>query len=395
MLRFYVLFAAIDGLFGGIFMRCRRSIGFTLVELLVVIAIIGILVGLLLPAVQAAREAARRMSCSNNLKQIGLALHNHASTYQDAMPSWGQQFRFNDPYASTGGSPGGTPTPFWLLGLSIAQGETHRGLAPFARMLPFMEQDNIYNFFDARQPQLSLRNLPGAPGGVTGGGLPDLVMNTKLLPMLICPSSPEAPCDYWDPALSIVLGPQRNLSLPRSDYAAMRGLHTSLLTCIGANTTGLNNDSSPQCNNSMLGTPILLQAGNGNNGVPFIGRNKVSLSDVSDGLSNTLCFIEYAGRQTEFFRGRPTGGRLFNASAFDWAAARHVRGLSGANPANPGQNGCSIINVWNNNPYSFHSGGVQSVRGDGSVTFISASVAPNLFAALVTRDGGEVATNVE
>ncbi len=98
----------------------RVRAGFTLVELLVVIAIIGVLVGLLLPAVQAAREAARRMQCSNNLKQIGLALHNYASTYQEALP--------NNGYPRTGGYP--------------------NDFSPLARLLPFIEQANLENLVD-------------------------------------------------------------------------------------------------------------------------------------------------------------------------------------------------------------------------------------------------------
>jgi prepilin-type N-terminal cleavage/methylation domain-containing protein len=371
--------------------KTSQPSGFTLVELLVVIAIIGILVGLLLPAVQAAREAARRMSCGNNLKQIGLAMHNHASTFSEQFPSWAQQFRHNDTSAQQAGNPAGSSTG--VLIWSLAAPETHRGLAPLTRLLPFMEQNNIYNFFDPRAPQLSLRNLPGPAAGITGGGLPDTVMNTKLISSFICPSSPDAPCDYWDPALQVVLGSRRPLPLPRTDYAAMRGLHTSFLACIGG-PTNLNNDASELTNNAMLGAPVT--PGAGNNNIPFIEKKSIKIGEVTDGLSNTLCMIEYAGRQTEYFRGVPTGGTLFNASGTDWSTARHVRGLLGTDRTNPGATGgCSFINVWNNNPYSFHSGGVQSVRGDGSVFFISQSVSPAVFGALVTRSGGEPITAVD
>lgn len=108
----------------------RQRIGFTLVELLVVIAIIGILVALLLPAVQAAREAARRMECSNNLKQLGLSLHNYHDTYKVFPPALMGSGRFNDPnyHAAHGGVKN---TTGWAL------------------MLPFYEQGTIadqYNF---------------------------------------------------------------------------------------------------------------------------------------------------------------------------------------------------------------------------------------------------------
>ena len=103
--------------------RYSRRSAFTLIELLVVIAIIAILIGLLLPAVQKIREAANRMKCSNNLKQIGLALHNFHDT-NDYLPPWGWDF--------------GTAPPSNPVGAQI------QGHAPLGMILPYMEQDNVF-----------------------------------------------------------------------------------------------------------------------------------------------------------------------------------------------------------------------------------------------------------
>ena len=126
----------------------RRRGGFTLVELLVVIAIIGILVGLLLPAVQAAREAARRMQCTNQLKQIGLALHN----YHDAYRNFPIGHQFPGQGAGTG----------WTWTLSI---------------LPFMEQGNVYDKIDVRLPVKDPANLPWAVTKIPGSRCPSMTGN--------------------------------------------------------------------------------------------------------------------------------------------------------------------------------------------------------------------------
>lgn len=338
--------------------------GFTLVELLVVIAIIGILVGLLLPAVQAAREAARRMSCSNNLKQLGLAIHNHESTYK-YIPAWGKEFPMTDTYASSN-------NPYFPL-----TGDARKPFGALGQLLPFIEQGNLTNMFDLKKPLVDPVNLvPPFPGGTNDPSA------FAPVPVFLCPSSPDAPSDYGPYFVPLGFPSNAQYILPRTDYVPMRGIHSSLATCVGLPATTTHN--------AMLGADNIIQ------------RPTVKFGAVSDGLSNTICFIEEAGKQQRYFRGKPVppnanGGNLvLNSFYGDWNVARHARGLSGADIMNPRQPGCSAINVLNDdNPYSFHTGGVQFVRGDGSVFFLSDSIATAVFVALVTRDGGESFTQFE
>src|SRR4051794_11160659 len=134
--------------------------GFTLIELLVVIAIIAVLIALLLPAVQAAREAARRMSCTNNMKQIALGVHNYISTY-DSLP----------------------PGAFWGRRSDGTQ-NSNNDWGPLARLLGYMEQQALYN---AANFSLCMMNDNGNLAGVYGNS----TVVTLRVASFLCPSSPE------------------------------------------------------------------------------------------------------------------------------------------------------------------------------------------------------------
>jgi hypothetical protein len=353
--------------------RTARRAGFTLVELLVVIAIIGILVGLLLPAVQAAREAARRMSCGNNMKQIGLALQNHESANK-WVPTWATQFRLTDAYAAQG-------NPFFA-----ATRDARRGFAPLGLMMPFMEGNTTFQLFDLKKPLIDPRNLPAPLGQVSTAA-------TTAVPTFLCPSTPEAVSDYGPGYFAAINSAVTSYPLPRTDYAALRGLHESLAVCAGL--------PSVRTHNSMLGADDTEALGDN---AEVVVNPKRKFAAVTDGLSNTLCFIEIAGRQRRFFNGVAYQGNnypgmagptpsayVLNSSYVDWNTARHPRGLSGVDRNNPNAAGCSVMNVHNeDNPYSFHGNGVQALRGDGSVVFLPTTIATQVFTALVTRNGSEI-----
>src|SRR5262245_30674172 len=176
-------------------MYTRRSawgrVGFTLVELLVVIAIIGVLVALLLPAVQAAREAARRMQCGNNLKQIGLALHNFENVHT-YLPPWAFDFSTN-------------PNPQNPLGSQT------QGHAPLGMVLPYMEQQNVYNGLRTDRSVNDPVNWPPNWGTATAASTP--------VKSYICPSTPKRQIDYGPWFVSLGVPTRGPFVVGATDYA--------------------------------------------------------------------------------------------------------------------------------------------------------------------------------
>jgi prepilin-type N-terminal cleavage/methylation domain-containing protein len=233
----------------------RRRRGFTLIELLVVIAIIAVLIGLLLPAVQKVREAASRMSCSNNLHQIGIAMHN----YHDVnltLPPWGFDFAV---------APAGN-----LYG---AQTQGHAALGV---ILPYLEQDNVIRLARVDCSVIDQRNLPpSVTAGTSNAGL--AVVKTYL-----CPSTPRFPIDYGPYFTSVGL-PSTATPLGATDYAPVRGTENSFRTQCAPST--LTDDNGALGVKGRVGTV---------GGELLAGKTK--LTDILDGTSNTIMVSEDAGR---------------------------------------------------------------------------------------------------
>jgi len=296
--------------------RRRVKRGFTLIELLVVIAIIAILIALLLPAVQQAREAARRTQCKNNLKQLGLALHNYHDVYR--------MFPIGHVYVGTTGS------------YALARRAPGWGWTAF--ILPFMDQANSYEKIDFTE-------APSAPGNI------DVVRT--FLPMMWCPSLPykqDMPIGRTGQAFEIN-GP----GLARTSYVASAG----------AFDNGFN--SIPQTNVADRVTGML-------------GRDSsVKMRDVTDGTSNTLLAGEarHYGQSAGNAGSFTWDPKLY--ASHHWVQGTSVATLALTRMAvqkiNP-PNSASVL-IRREAFASKHIGGAQFLLADGSVHFISENINHN------------------
>lgn len=347
-----------------------RHRAFTLIELLVVVAIIGTLVGLLLPAVQKVRAAAARSQCANNLKQLGLALHNYEGGNRVFPPSC----LINNPtYPPIPGNAGGLRHPDDLL-----VGPPGWGWGVF--LLPYLEQDNLYRQFNLNQPCWSPVNAVAA--------------GTKVS-VFICPGATGGSDGF---NVQKPLDDTHGTDMTRSDGSKIFFAHSHYVTNAGVNQPWGRN--TPYCVNFDIPEPVPGGPVDIING-PFYPNSKTTVAGVTDGLSNTV----FIGERSSFLSNNTWVGVVPNSvvvprlDLHPWPSDKNgATDIVGCHSGPDVHDHPQVIIHAPNNPFGHtdemwgqhDAPGCNVLFGDGSVRFIGAFINPNTWVALSTRNGGEV-----
>jgi prepilin-type N-terminal cleavage/methylation domain-containing protein len=347
---------------GSYSIRVRDA--FTLVELLVVIAIIGVLVALLLPAVQQARESARRISCVNRLKQIGLALQNYEATHKVFPPAY---------------ITGNTAADGSAFGVSF--GDEYRngpnGFAWGAMLLPYLEQQGLYDRFDFAAPCWAPVNAAAVQSKVA---------------TFLCPSANGGSNGFSvqregaDERHGIDFNPPIRFS--HSHYVTNAGIHQpwgrTTAYCFDYDVP----EPVPENNNQSARVDG-----------PFYRNSRVRVASVTDGLSNTI----FIGEHSSILSNKTWVGVVPHAvtpprlDLRPWPSENNGAGcLVGVHSGPDTHDHPEVIVHAPNNPFGHtdemwgeHPIGCNVLMGDGSVRFASAFMNPWTFVALSTRDAGD------
>ena len=327
--------------------------GFTLVELLVVIAIIGILVALLLPAIQAAREAARRIQCTNNMKQLGLAILNFESAKRELPLAYTPNYLYPTTPPKIGACPG-------TNGLRPASNNKQdHFLLTF--ILPYLEQQALYDKIDQKRDWFD-----NTLNTSTGTNNRDAVKVD--VPDFLCPSAENRPNTYTTDYYTIV-------DIQESGY------------CTTIEGTGLT--KTKRSVDLLIG---------------MLQDSPTSVRKVTDGLSKTFMLFESAGRPMNFLSGGIFNGMMWephinpglrqpgvgSPTDYQWADDG-VYSVWG-NSSNPNCGLSTVMNCDNyQGLYSFHPGGSVQLFGDGSADLINEDIELDTFVSLFTRAGDDIA----
>jgi prepilin-type N-terminal cleavage/methylation domain-containing protein/prepilin-type processing-associated H-X9-DG protein len=360
----------------------RRSAAFTLIELLVVIAIIGVLVAMLIPAVQKVREAAQRMSCMSNLKQIGIALHDYETTMGGFPPNAITKNNSQFPYIPF--FQGTVPAAGQVMG-------TQGRCSVLVSLLPYIEQNNLAGVYWFNVDWSDPRNADAL---------------TIIFKLYRCPSTMSAPA-MVPPYATTYIGPSNNAFAPPS----FPGSGTNILggkvyPALKTTSTGWSSDyaalAQVKTKKDALGAeiafsnPIVAAA---YPGIPSKGAMRQNgltpILDITDGTSYTTLFSEAAGRDKQYFTGRIS--QPYDAGSqtgMIWADSDNRLTVTGTSPDGMSQIGtgpCAVnCNNLSGDIYSFHPTGANVLFADGSVRFLHEDISIVILAGLVTKSGGEV-----